>query len=95
MKTWERARRERRCGFCGQTIEVGQPVLVRWLPGRDWRSARCQACAGELAPADLPLLQPLPRAVPMTPIQPMLAVESLARDWKAAAIAEREPGEEG
>jgi hypothetical protein len=30
----------------------------------------------------------------MTPIQPMLAVRSLARDWKRTA-AEREPGEEG
>ena len=94
MKTWTRARTDtRRCGFCGETIAVGQPVLVRSLAGRDWSSVRCASCAGEPVP-ELPPLQPVPRAERMTPIQPMLAVRSLARDWKAAAIAEREPGED-
>ena len=94
MKTWERTRRPRTCGFCGQLVDVGRPILLRSLPGHDWESVRCEACAGEPVP-ELPPLQPLPRAVPMTPIQPLLAVRSLARDWKAAAIAEREPGEDG
>lgn len=93
MKTWERARSDRRCGLCGQNIDAGEPVLLRSLPGQSWQSARCEACAGEPAP-ELPALQPLPRAERMTPVQPMLAVASLARDWKAAAVAEREPGED-
>lgn len=94
MKAWERSRRARKCGFCGRIVDAGDPVLLRSLPGRSWESVRCEACAGEPVP-ELPSLQPLPRAVLMTPIQPMLAVRSLARDWKAAAVAEREPGEEG
>lgn len=92
MKAWERTRFERRCGLCGQAIAVGEPVLIRELPDHNWRSLRCVACAGEPVP-DLPLLQVVPRAERMTPIQPLLAVASLARDWKRTAA--REPGEEG
>jgi hypothetical protein len=94
MKLWERARIDRRCGLCGEIIAVGQPMLARWIAGHGWKSIRCEHCAGEPVP-ELAPLQPLPRAVPMTPIQPMLAVASLARDWKSAAVAEREPGEDG
>lgn len=94
MKAWERARRVRRCGFCGQTIAVGQPLLARWLAGYEWRKVRCAACAGEPVPADLPEPEIEPaRRLRATPIQPLLAVASLARDWKTAA-AEREPGED-
>ena len=93
VKAWTRTRSARRCGLCGQTIAIGEPVLTRELPGRNWRSVRCATCAGELVP-DLPPLQPLPRAERMTPIPTLVPVARLARDWKRAA-AEREPGEEG
>jgi hypothetical protein len=92
MKTWERARVARRCGLCGGTIAAGAPILARWMGGHGWRKIRCAACAGEPVPADLPPLGPVVRAVAMTPIEPPLAVASLARDWKLAASAEREPG---
>ena len=95
MKTWARAKLERRCGFCGNSIAVGEPFLERWIAGHGWKKVRCIKCAGELAPDDLPLLMPrLIAAVPMTPIAPMRPVRGLALDWKQRQ-AEREPGEDG
>lgn len=94
MREWQRARLAKLCGYCGRVIAVGEPVLLRSLHGHSWQLARCEACAGEPAP-ELPAIESLPSAVRRTPVQPMLAVASLARDWKAAAVAEREPGEDG
>ena len=93
MKAWTRTRSARRCGLCGHAIAIGDPMLTRELPGRNWRSVRCAMCAGELVP-ELPPLHPPPRAAQMTPIPPLVPVARLARDWKRAA-AELEPGEEG
>lgn len=89
--TWERARMAQHCGACGGTIAIGAPIQVL----TKYRKVRCDGCATEPAP-DLPALdlEPVPRVL-RTPIQPMLAVASLARDWKASALAEREPGEDG
>ena len=94
MRDWQRARLAKMCGNCGHLCAIGEPVLILSRAAAKWQLVRCAACAGEPVP-ELPALEPRRPTVLTTPIQPMLAVQSLARDWKAAAIAEREPGEEG
>ena len=91
MRVWERARLEQRCGACDRTVAIGEPIQLL----TKCRKVRCEACATEPAP-ELPALVAVPRAVSRTPVQPMLAVRSLALDWKQRAMpAEREPGEDG
>ena len=92
MKAWERARLERRCGFCGRVIAIGQPLLAQWIAGHSWRKIRCAECAGEPVPENLPLLDARP-SMPMTPIGSLTPVGRIARDWKTAAVG-REPGED-
>jgi hypothetical protein len=54
MKTWLRAKAERRCdGPCGRRILKGDPVLELTLPGLHRRPWRCAACAGEPVPPEL------------------------------------------
>ena len=95
MRDWQRARlaklmRQLRSPVRNRRTSADSSPARRFVNG-SWCGARrapvepvlsCRACA---APG---------RRCLTTLIQPMLAVQSLAR-LKAAAIAEREPGEEG
>ena len=89
MKRWCRASTTRWCGgFCNRLIEAGEPFLTVTLDHVKRALIRCQTCAGEPVPADIPAPVPA-KVLGFTP------VGALAFDWKAAAAGEREPGEEG
>ncbi len=97
---WTRARMITFCGYCNREIPKGGPLrLVR--VGPRWRP-RCQVCAGEIVPEDLPALaetpaiQPTPkvyRAPLFGSVQTFAPVAKMARDWKEKQ-AGREPGED-
>lgn len=69
MTTWTRARRKQRCGYCGETIRVGEPMVEMRFRGPLMRDGeivaemkttavkvRCGkfACAGEAIPEHIP-----------------------------------------
>lgn len=104
MTRWTRAMVGTLCGRCGRGIEQGSPlfeiVIGRQVPiGRpiegaersaDWRATkvRCEACAGEPVPADLPLL--IERVSTIQPTakvgrsKQFTGIAGMARDWKHA-----------
>ena len=88
MKTWRRAPAARRCGCCGDQIPTGAPLL-EYHVGDHIRLPRCETCAGEPAPADLPLTIGTQKLPPLD----MTRLGILPLDFKARAA--REPGEEG
>ena len=63
-RTWNRARGDLRCGRCDGVIPAGAAYATILL-GQGLR--RCQACAGEPVPADLPELPDYGPATPSTP----------------------------
>lgn len=55
MTMWERARSLKHCGLCGETIEIGQPLLlIRFDVSKRMDRIRCEKCVGHSAPPDLP-----------------------------------------
>jgi hypothetical protein len=65
MKTWIRAPIAGECcGRCGNPIPRGAPELVITRAGMRARFRRCETCAGEPAPADLPPLAEAPIGTP-------------------------------
>lgn len=92
MKTWRRLPLPRRCGLCGEVLELGTPVCVYEI-GRVTR-LRCAECEGSPAPPDLPelpVLDTTPVHLPFVRFQP----DMLPLDWKQQAAYERVPGEDG
>ena len=54
---WKRAPATTLCGFCRQRlIPKGEPAMYRQIPGVKRELVRCQDCASEKAPDDLPPL---------------------------------------
>lgn len=66
---WERSPLEQKCGHCRRPIYRGQPMRVFTFAGLSPRvqKRRCQDCAGEPAPKDLPALPGLPGMPAPTP----------------------------
>ena len=93
MRTWRRAAYAELCnGPCGRRIERGEPVLDLHVVGLKRVPRRCQHCAGESVPTELP---PLVERVPIVPqALTRFTPNMLPIDFKTAA-AGREPGEEG
>ena len=54
MKTWCRLSHEVRCGSCGESIYINQPVLAYEFGAMRRRLYRCEECEGP-APPDLPV----------------------------------------
>ncbi len=105
MRTWVRLDRSALCGYCSQLMTKGDPVLAISIAPHppneygyvfDVKSARlrCETCAGEPAPAELPS-GPIFKTVQGVPLPGMTRIQQLAAqlpfDAKAAA-AGREPG---
>lgn len=101
MTTWTRARQNLFCGYCGDTIRKGEPLLELRLNGPRFKDGkqigfvdvkrvlyRCSKfrCANEAVPEDLP---PLAKASPVTPL-PMTRFTPgmLPIDWKTRAGGE-------
>lgn len=83
MRTWRRlVASTLRCGLCGKEIKVGDPYMERskLTETTSWRQLRCQACAGEPVPADLPPLAPRVEHKPIVPVR--FSADSLPLDWK-------------
>jgi hypothetical protein len=72
VKEWLRLRIDRPCGFCGHRIDAGELVLAFGAA----RKLRCLQCAGEPAPAILPVIQSTPRK----PLD-LTRIGLLALDW--------------
>jgi ribosomal protein S27E len=94
MRTWSRAACDQKCGRCGQRIERGDPLQTLRFHSGTFVKVRCKNCGTEPAPADLP-----PLVERQVAVRPMLHIASgasaLPLDWKARALGERDPGEEG
>jgi hypothetical protein len=88
MMTWTREAFGRRCGRCGASIAVGDPVLRMQIPGVRRDRFRCEGCEG-----------PAPRVMPlhfevMAPPTLHGATTMLPLDWRARQSGERDPGED-
>ena len=99
-RIWSRAAIETHCGSCRKEILVGHPLLTMQLAQLDpaRKFYRCQECAMEPVPKDLPAL-PAHKTVrdlaPMTPARVLARGTVLPLDYSARRLGEREPGEEG
>ncbi len=93
MRTWSRSGGDQLCGRCKSPIGRTDPILIIRLHGGTSVRVRCQACADEPVPSNLP---PLPALGPVRSILPVpTGPGALPFDWKTcAAVAEREPGED-
>lgn len=99
MRTWTRTTAmETICGGpCVRRLARGTPVLHIQLEGSTTKRIRCEQCAGEPVPADMPpFVESLKRAITPTPIvreKPQLPFSrfQVPADFKMAA-AGREPG---
>jgi hypothetical protein len=69
MKTWERARREQRCGRCGGRILRGELMLLLRYHVGTFVKVRCGKfeCCGEAMPTNLPELEALPEPKALPP----------------------------
>ena len=74
MKTWRRLSHEVRCGRCGESIYLNQPVQVFVLKAVRRPLYRCAECAGP-APPDLPL------ALILNNNPPKQGFQRLSREW--------------
>lgn len=70
------------CGYCGDPIRKGAPVLE--IAGPGWRKVRCENCAGEPKPSDIGTGKRL--AFPKSVAKPLA---DLAADFKLKQAGER------
>lgn len=96
MRRWTRAPFRLICGGpCARLLQRGEPILELQAPEWSRPKIRCETCAGEPAPADLPPLVERTPVQPTTPARPVRTVTGLPADFKVAAAGEREIGQEG
>ncbi len=104
MRTWLRVTKRRQtpqCGSCGRRLALGDPML-RLIIGRI-EKLRCQECADEPVPADLPELssEAVDSASAFQATRRLVidfkrkAPEERVLDWKLEQVGDREPGQEG
>ena len=86
MRTWTRARINTLCGNCPTVIQQGQPLLEISAPG--WAKVRCDACAGEPAPADLDDQPTATRTLGPRLAERIASIKDIGRDWKHAQSGE-------
>lgn len=89
MRTWRRAYKGHRCGFCGKVFDGGEPLLeIGSSPLK-----RCQACAKARYGEDVPVPFPEPEIAVATVVtrKPAFAsVSKLATDYTARLLGEKE-----
>jgi hypothetical protein len=70
------------CGFCGNPIRKGEPVLFLIVPGLDRRKTRCVDCTSEMPPEVLPDAPSDPDPVASAAPRSFAPMRDLAFDWK-------------
>lgn len=83
MRTWDRAIVPVLCGFCGELVTPGDPVLVVTLPAIDKPRYRCPGCVGEPVPELPAVVERGASTKRMTPIRALKV--PLPADWKTRA----------
>lgn len=78
-RRWFRATLDTYCGSCGNVIAKGQPVFELATPS--WKKRRCQVCAGEPLPAEVPELPPTTSGITPRILIPT-GPGTLPLDWK-------------
>jgi hypothetical protein len=77
-------------------IPDGMPRCVFTLPLVSRRRIRCESCAGEPVPVDVPVVAPPARTAVVLDFTPIRQLAGLPLDWRRrSANDERDPGEEG
>lgn len=93
MRRWVRAPFPLICGGpCARLLQRGDPMLELQAPEWSRPKIRCESCAGEKPPADLPPLVERTPIQPTATMLPLRAVTGLPADFKVAAAGDREPG---
>lgn len=90
MRSWRRASEDTLCRKCGAQIAAGSPLQIITLPGVKRDRIRCESCAEEPSPKDLPQLpvRHCDTASGMTHIAKV--AKALPFDWKTAQLGEDE-----
>lgn len=83
MRVWRRATHAMLCGFCGEAIRRGDPVLFLVLPDIARKRLRCVDCTSEAVPDLPPLEDEKPGVVETTGQRALMPIGQLAADWKA------------
>jgi hypothetical protein len=99
MITWTRTATEAICGGCGAHIAKDIPIQAITLPNVKRIKVRCEQCAGERAPADMPAKAELPHLQltafdddgierPVLTMTPIRQLAGLPLYWKQKASGE-------
>ena len=79
--TWARARYGRRCGRCGQPLDVGAAVLVITIGPIE--KVRGECCEGDAPPELAPYVRPTPVEITPTAFRPIQSIaHMLPLDWR-------------
>lgn len=94
-REWRRALTNCFCGYCGpdRPIPKGEPAMFIIFQRVKKPLIRCQQCAGEPAPTDLPPLLTSGGIKPSVVLNLGRPKKQTAREW--TPYAEREPSSEG
>lgn len=82
-RRWNRAALPVSCGLCGSEIRRGDALLE--IAAASWRVVRCESCAGEPIPNDLPAehQRDMPALRPKVGLGPLANMAAkFQRDWK-------------
>jgi hypothetical protein len=96
-RQWTRATVDTGCGKCDKRIGLGQPMItITARPPYSGSFVRCADCAGEPAPADVPMYRPVDRSIVLgaVPATARRAVLGGVEDYSWRRLGERDPGEE-
>lgn len=61
MRTWTRATTHKLCGYCGLSIDPGDPIITIRVGSMKRDLIRCAACTDSLPPPNLPAVPVLSR----------------------------------
>ncbi len=85
MRRWLRLTQDTACGLCGAGLGIGTVVLE--FSNATWSALRCQGCACEYAPVEIPAQTPV-QAEAVNFYQRIDAIRFAhrrgGRDWKIA-----------
>lgn len=88
-RAWVRCAVETSCGRCTRRIFVGDAMFV--IAAGTWRKRRCEFCAGEPTPSDLPALTVHPEVTDLAPNLPArFLASSLPFDFKRGQGGDRD-----
>lgn len=90
MRTWTRASQLAVCGGCVRFIEKDAPIQIIAIPGVNRTRIRCEQCADDSPPANLPALpvRSFDTTSEMTHVAKL--AKALPFDWKTAQIGDKD-----